>query len=114
MSIVGPRPERTFFIQQFSKNIPNFKYRVIVKAGVTGLAQVLGKYTTTPEDKLRFDLLYIRNYSLLNDLKIILLTIKVIFLRESSNGVEKDKPLEEILEELNISVFQEIGATRIE
>lgn len=114
MSIVGPRPERAFFIEQFSKDIPNFKYRVIVKAGVTGLAQVLGKYTTTPEDKLRFDLLYIRNYSFLNDLKIILLTIKVVFLKESSNGVEKDKPLEKILEELNISVFQEIGATRIE
>lgn len=81
MSIVGPRPERKYFIDQFVERVPDFKYRVVVKAGVTGLAQVL-KYTTSPEDKVRFDLLYIRNYSFLLDMKIILNTIKVIFLKK--------------------------------
>ena len=89
MSIVGPRPERKHFIDQFVKEIPDFKYRVIVKAGITGLAQVLGKYTTSPEDKVRFDLLYIRNYSFLLDIKIILNTVKIIFSKESSEGFKE-------------------------
>lgn len=114
MSIVGPRPERQHFIDQFTKNIPHFKYRVVVKAGITGLAQVLGKYTTSPEDKVRFDLLYIRNYSLLLDIKIILKTIKVMFSKESSDGIKEQQSLEEILSAMNIKAYEEIGCTKIE
>lgn len=114
MSIVGPRPERPHFVEQFIKEIPDFKYRVAVKAGITGLAQVLGKYTTTPEDKLRYDLLYIRNYSFLLDIKIILQTIKIMFMKESSSGVKQDKTLDEILKELNCKIYEEVGVTKIE
>ncbi|MCT4619065.1 MAG: sugar transferase [Marinisporobacter sp.] len=114
MSVVGPRPEREFFINEFKKEIPDFQYRVAVKAGVTGLAQVLGKYTTTPKDKLRFDLLYIRNYSFFLDLKIVLQTIKTMFMKASSQGVTEDKSLEELLKSLNYNVYEEIGVTKME
>lgn len=114
MSIVGPRPERQHFIEQFTKDIPHFKYRLVVKAGITGLAQVLGKYTTSPADKVRFDLLYIRNYSFLMDLKIILKTIKVIFSKESSNGVKEQQSLREILSELNIKAYEEMSVTKLD
>lgn len=114
MSIVGPRPERQHFINEFTKDIPHFKYRIMVKAGVTGLAQVLGKYTTSPEDKARFDLLYIRNYSLWLDLKIMLRTLKVVFLKDKSSGVKEEKSLEEVLISLNIQAHEEISATRID
>src|SRR5690606_32911845 len=62
MSFVGPRPERPVFANKFSAEIPAYKYRTLVKAGLTGYAQVYGKYDTSAEDKLRFDLLYIRSY----------------------------------------------------
>jgi len=78
MSIVGPRPERPHFAEKFNKEIEMFKYRVFVKAGITGLAQILGKYTTSPENKAKLDLLYIKNYSLLLDMRIIYNTLKVI------------------------------------
>ncbi|NLI92083.1 MAG: sugar transferase [Peptococcaceae bacterium] len=88
MSLVGPRPEREFFVNQFTETIPYYRYRMEVKPGITGLAQVMGKYTTSPEDKLRLDLMYIRNYSLLMDIKILLLTARVIFQREKAIGAE--------------------------
>ena len=113
MSVVGPRPERQHFIDQFTKDIPHFKYRVVVKAGVTGLAQVLGKYTTSPEDKVRFDLLYIRNYSFLLDLKIIINTIKVIFTKESSSGVKEQRSLKEVFSDLNIEAYEEMSITKV-
>lgn len=78
MSLVGPRSERPFFVEQFSKEIPGYAQRCAVKAGLTGFAQVLGSYDTSPEDKLRYDLIYIRNYSLLLDIKLIMQTIKVV------------------------------------
>ena len=84
MSLIGPRPEREIFIQKFIDSIPDFKFRVNVKPGITGLAQVLGKYNSEPDDKLRFDLLYIRNYSLLLDIKILFLTIKAVLDRDAS------------------------------
>jgi exopolysaccharide biosynthesis polyprenyl glycosylphosphotransferase len=90
MSLVGPRPEREHFIVEFEKEFPSFKHRLAVKAGITGLAQVLGKYNTTPEDKLKFDLMYITNYSFLLDLKILLQTIRVIFSEESTQGVNNE------------------------
>lgn len=114
MSIVGPRPERQYFIDQFKQYIPDFEYRLTVKAGITGLAQVLGKYSTTPEDKLRYDLLYIRNYSFLLDLRIILQTIKIMFMKSSSQGLKKEKTVEELLKSMNYNVYKEVGVTRLE
>lgn len=107
MSIVGPRPERAYFIKEFTKEMPEFKYRTAVKAGITGLAQVLGKYTTTPEDKLRYDLMYIKNYSLFLDFKILVQTLKVIFIKESSQGVVKDK--EKVFRKLDIEGLENSG-----
>ena len=83
MSIVGPRPERQFFIDEISKELPDFKQRLTVKAGITGLAQVSGKYSTQPADKLKFDLMYITNYSMILDIRILLQTLKVVFSKES-------------------------------
>lgn len=104
MSIVGPRPERPFFVDQFKQSIPDFKYRTLVKAGLTGLAQVLGKYTTTAEDKVRYDILYIKNYSLFFDLKLILQTIKIMFMKESSAGVKDEMSLRELIDSLNLEL----------
>lgn len=87
MSIVGPRPERPFFAEQFESYIPQYPQRLKVKAGLTGLAQVEGKYNTTAENKLRYDLLYINNYSLMQDILIILQTVKILFIKESTEGV---------------------------
>lgn len=87
MSIVGPRPERPFFTEQFKRQTPQYEQRLRVKAGLTGLAQVEGKYNTTFEDKLRYDLLYISNYSLFRDLMIILQTVKILFVKDSTEGV---------------------------
>ena len=72
MSIVGPRPERPELVEEFTNEIPEFPDRMKVKAGLTGYAQVYGKYNTTPYDKLKFDLMYIRKYSVLLDLKLII------------------------------------------
>lgn len=78
MSIVGPRSERPFFVEQFVKEIPGYQQRFKVKAGITGYAQVAGSYDTSPDDKLRYDLLYIKNYSILLDIKLILETVRAI------------------------------------
>lgn len=111
MSLVGPRPERPFFVDQFKNEIPDFKYRTIVKAGLTGLAQVWGKYTTTPEDKVRYDIMYIKNYSIALDIKLILQTIKIMFMKESSAGLSND---EISLEKLATSLSQEITVDKEE
>jgi exopolysaccharide biosynthesis polyprenyl glycosylphosphotransferase len=94
MSIVGPRPERPYFINQFIKETPNYHYRHLVKPGLTGLAQVYSKYSTSAVDKLRYDLYYIRNYSLWLDLKIILQTIPLVLGGESSQGLKEQTDLE--------------------
>lgn len=86
MSFVGPRPERPFFVEQFSETIPEYKFRLKVKPGITGLAQVQGKYDTDPADKLRYDLYYIRNYSPLLDLQIIFQTLRVVLTPEAARG----------------------------
>jgi len=93
MSLVGPRPERPFFTEQFEKEIPEYRFRLKVKAGLTGLAQVEGKYNTSVEDKLRYDLIYINNYSFLRDFVIMLQTIKILFLRESTEGIVSNTPI---------------------
>lgn len=91
MSIVGPRPERPEIEEVYIKEIPEFSLRLKVKAGLTGYAQVFGKYNTSPEDKLKLDLLYINQRSLLFDLRIIFYTLKIIFLPESTEGIEEGK-----------------------
>lgn len=89
MSLVGPRPERPELAAEIEKEIPEFPYRLKVKAGLTGYAQVYGKYNTTFYDKLKLDLTYIRNYSLLLDLKLIIMTPKIMFMKESTEGVKE-------------------------
>lgn len=88
MSLVGPRPERPELAKIIMKNIPEFEYRLKVKAGLTGYAQIYGKYCTTSYDKLKLDLTYIRNYSVWMDLKLILMTPKVLLMKESTEGFE--------------------------
>lgn len=87
MSFIGPRPERPEIIAQYMEEMPEFAYRMKVKAGLAGYAQVYGKYNTTPYDKLKLDLTYIQNYSLGLDLKLMLLTLKIVFTPEATEGV---------------------------
>ena len=87
MSFVGPRPERPEIIEEYKKLVPEFDFRLNVKCGLTGYAQVLGKYNTTPEEKLKLDLIYIQTYSFLLDVKILLMTVKAIFSKDSTQGV---------------------------
>ena len=98
MSIVGPRPERVEHVEAYTKEIPEFSYRLRVKGGLTGYAQIYGKYNTSPYDKLRLDLQYIEKQSLLMDLKLILLTVKIMFVPESTEGFTQ-KRSEQITEE---------------
>lgn len=88
MSVVGPRPERQAIAEQYMESIPEFSFRTKVKAGLTGYAQVWGKYNTTPYDKLKMDITYMVNYSFWLDVKLILLTIKILFIKENTEGVE--------------------------
>jgi len=98
MSLVGPRPERPFFVESLSREIPDYWLRHVVRPGITGLAQVMGTYATDPVSKLRFDLLYIRHYSIFLDLQLLLLSLRAVVSRDSAAGVassERD-PLSEI------------------
>ena len=88
MSLVGPRPETVKLAEEYGKLIPEFAFRLKVKAGLTGYAQVYGKYNTTPYEKLKLDLTYIQRYSFLLDLKLMLLTIKILFQKENTEGIE--------------------------
>lgn len=88
MSFIGPRPERPEIIKQYLEEMPEFAFRTKVKAGLAGYAQVYGKYNTTPYDKLKLDLTYIENYSLWMDIKLMLLTLKILFSAESTEGVD--------------------------
>ncbi len=89
MSIVGPRPERPEIAEEYLETIPEFRFRLNAKAGLTGYAQVMGKYNTTPYDKLKMDLIYIENFSLLLDLKIMFMTVKTLFEKESTEGIDE-------------------------
>ena len=89
MSMVGPRPERREFIEDYSRILPEFKERLRVKGGLTGYAQIYGKYSTGPEDKLKYDLIYIYNYSLRLDIRLLFLTIRIFFQKENAQGVEE-------------------------
>lgn len=91
MSFVGPRPERVEHVEKYTRDLPEFAYRMRVKGGLTGYAQIYGKYNTSAYDKLRLDLTYIENQSFFLDLKMILLTLKTIFTPESSEGFSEEK-----------------------
>ena len=94
MSIVGPRPERVEHVEMYTKDIPEFCFRSKVKGGLTGYAQVYGKYNTTALDKLKLDLIYIMNYSLLLDLQIIFETVKILFRKDSTEGFSEERVAE--------------------
>ena len=87
MTICGPRPERPAIAAEYEKEFPEFHLRLQAKAGLTGYAQVYGKYNTTPYDKLVMDLMYIANPSIIEDLRIMMATVKILFLPESTEGV---------------------------
>ena len=91
MSLVGPRPERPEIFEKYAESIPEFGFRLKVKAGLTGYAQVYGKYNTTPIDKLKLDLIYIQEFSYWMDLKLMLMTFRIVFRKETSEGVDKDQ-----------------------
>ena len=91
MSFIGPRPERPEIIAQYMKTMPEFAFRMKVKAGLAGYAQVYGKYNTTPYDKLKLDLAYIENYSVWLDFKLMLLTLKILFTPDATEGVEQSQ-----------------------
>lgn len=103
MSIVGPRPERTEHVEKFQQEIPEFELRTKVKGGLTGYAQVYGKYNTSPYDKLRLDLMYIENYSFILDIKLILMTIQVLMKPEATEGFDKI---------VNVDALQEIASMK--
>ena len=88
MSFVGPRPERIEIYDEITKTMPEFDYRLCVKAGLTGYAQIYGKYNTSLRDKLLLDLYYIEKYSLVEDIKLLILTLKVVFKSDSTEGVK--------------------------
>ena len=88
MSVVGPRPERREIFEQYEESIPEFKFRLKMKAGLTGYAQVYGQYNTVPYDKLKLDLTYVEEYSFWLDVKLCFLTVKILFQKEKSEGVD--------------------------
>ena len=103
MSVVGPRPERPEIAEQYCRTMPDFQLRLQVKAGLTGYAQIYGKYNTDPYEKLEFDLLYINSMNVLTDLKLVFATVGILFTAESTEGVavgattamDHDNPAEE-------------------
>lgn len=97
MSIVGPRPERIEHVEKYTREVPEFAYRAKVKGGLTGYAQIYGKYNTSAYDKLRLDLMYIEKYSLMLDIKLMLMTLRIMLKKESTEGFEKQEtPVESI------------------
>lgn len=93
MSVVGPRPERPELCEEYEKHFPEFRFRLHVKAGLTGYAQVTGVYDTTPYDKLRMDLMYIENYSLFLDIQIVLMTVKTMLFPTAKSNAELLQPV---------------------
>jgi len=100
MSIVGPRPERIEHVEKYTAAIPEFELRSKVKGGLTGFAQIYGKYNTSAYDKIKLDLMYIEHYSFLLDVKLVLMTIRILFKKESTEGFDKVISADEILESL--------------
>jgi len=106
MSLIGPRPERPVFIKKFEKDIPMYGKRHTVKAGISGLAQIMGKYSTTAKDKLRYDLIYIRSYSIILDIKILFLTVKTSLLDLGSLKEEKNIDYVKITKQKGIKIIR--------
>ncbi len=100
MSWVGPRPERTEHVERYCEEVPEFSYRLKVKGGLTGYAQVYGKYNTSAYDKLRLDLIYIENYSFALDIKLLLMTLQIMLSKESTEGFDKVEEMDEKRQEL--------------
>ena len=98
MTFVGPRPEMLENIWNYSQELPEFKYRLRVKAGLTGLAQVVGKYNTSPKDKLILDMMYIERYSIWRDIKLIFQTVIVLLKKDSTEGFMRTKNVYEVEE----------------
>ena len=88
MSVVGPRPERPYFTEEYSKIVPQFKLRLNFKAGITGMAHVYGRYDTPPEERIKLDLFYMHNYSFWLDIKIIFETVRIMASKSYSEGVK--------------------------
>lgn len=94
MSVVGPRPEMIENVYNYTTELPEFEYRLRVKAGLTGYAQIEGKYSTSPKDKLMMDLMYIENYSFLKDIKLIMMTIIVLLKKDSTEAFQEHKEID--------------------
>ena len=107
MSIVGPRPERVEHMEAYGKEIPEFDFRTKVKGGLTGFAQIYGKYNTSPYDKLRLDLMYIENYSFILDIKLILMTIRIMLSKDSTEGFDKVEEANRMKEEVLHQMHEE-------
>ena len=114
MSVVGPRPERKEILKTYEKFIPEFHYRLKVKAGLTGYAPVYGKYNTTPYDNTRssVDLFYIQNYSYWLDIKLMFMTFRILFQKETSEGV--DSWQKNALRNKRGSSFSQAAAAKVE
>ena len=91
MSFIGPRPERPEIIDKYMEQMPEFAYRMRVKAGLAGYAQVYGKYNTNPHDKLEMDLMYINKMGIVEDLRLMFATVRVLFIKDSTEGIEAGK-----------------------
>ena len=98
MSFVGPRPEMLENIWSYTEELPEFSYRLRVKAGLTGLAQVVGKYNTTPKDKLILDMMYIERFSIWRDIKLLFQTLLVFLKKDSTEGFKKNQDIYEVEE----------------
>lgn len=94
MSVVGPRPEMIENVYNYTTELPEFEYRLRVKAGLTGYAQVEGKYSTSPKDKLMMDMMYIENYSFLKDIKLIMMTAIVLLKKDSTEAFNEYKEID--------------------
>jgi lipopolysaccharide/colanic/teichoic acid biosynthesis glycosyltransferase len=108
MSLVGPRPERPFFVHQFEAELPDYPLRHIVRPGLTGLAQVMGKYGSSAQDKLRYDLYYIRHYSVWLDVKLMLLTVWAVVNKRGASelgphGMDAESAAQEMLAHRSIT-----------
>ena len=90
MSIVGPRPERPIYADEYSRMVKNYDVRYLVKAGLTGYAQIYGRYNTKVSDKVLLDSIYIYTFSAWLDIKLIVLTIMIMFTKESTEGVDEE------------------------
>lgn len=104
MSIVGPRPERPEFVEQYVKEIDGFEHRFLTKAGITGLAQIMGDYSTSASEKLKYDLIYLKNAHWLFDLKMIFLTVKVVVIGLANGYHDYSIPFAEYYKSHNLNL----------